>query len=180
MLLILKKTISHSMSRVKPIRNTARTSLYSAWVFCNALTLLPGMACWSEGQRHKMQLRSDWDAVKIDIMYRCFLLHLYMCLRLHARHFQHSAHDCSSLCPNSHAARVNAAKYAANPSLQADLLSTGHQEMRGAPSTGWNTAGVTHTQFYNRKSVMMNPRRCHSQLEHVEWFDSGWCCVLSA
>ncbi len=75
LLLILKRKISHSMSRVKPTRNTARPSLYSAWVFCSALILLPGMACWSEGQRHKMQLRSDWDAVKIDIMYRCFLLH---------------------------------------------------------------------------------------------------------
>jgi hypothetical protein len=75
LLLILKRKISHSMSRVKPTRNTARPSLYSAWVICNALILLPGHACWSEGQRHKMQQRSDWDAVKIDIMYRCFLLH---------------------------------------------------------------------------------------------------------
>ena len=30
-----------------------------------------GMCCWSEGQRHKMILREDWDAVKIEIMYRC-------------------------------------------------------------------------------------------------------------
>jgi hypothetical protein len=28
------------------------------------------MACWSEGQRHKMSMRPDWDAVKVDIMYR--------------------------------------------------------------------------------------------------------------
>jgi hypothetical protein len=38
--------------------------------------------------------------------------------------------------------RVNVAKYTANSGLQADLLATGRQIIRGAPSTSWKMAGV--------------------------------------
>jgi hypothetical protein len=44
--------------------------------------------------------------------------------------------------PPTRAARVNVAKYVAHPHLQADLLSTGHSAIHGAPSTGWQSAGV--------------------------------------
>jgi hypothetical protein len=45
----------------------------------------------------------------------------------------------SSISPNLHAIRVNLAKYLANPGLQTDLLSTGHETILHPDSGFWGT-----------------------------------------
>jgi hypothetical protein len=62
--------------------NTVRrtSSLYFFWVKCKIFvktTVLLGIACWSASRQLSLeQMRSDWNAVRVDIMYRCFSLHV--------------------------------------------------------------------------------------------------------
>ncbi len=129
---------------------------------CQHLTLSPGNACHGggAGQEHKMVMRSDWDAVKIEIMYRCLSMH-----KRNVLHFFSSSHPSSPsfrspppppnfpLLHYLHTIRVNLAKYVANPALQAQLLSTGQENLIGCWSTGWTTAGVTRS-FYQTASLL--------------------------
>ena len=126
-----------------------------------------GMECWSEGQKHKMSMRPDWDAVKVDIMYR-YAGGVHLSLSPLRR-----IPSAKSPPPHYNACRVNVAKYVANPALQADLLSTGREVIDGAASTGWTSAGATNSQLQYRNSVMIVAGRSCAQLELVEWSDTG-------
>ncbi|CAK9047455.1 unnamed protein product [Durusdinium trenchii] len=79
-----------------------------------------GMDVWNEGQRYK-SVRKDWDAVKVEMMYR-----------------------------------ANLAKYMQHRDLQEELLSTGHVEMVGAPSTGWKlkSGATVNWSFWNGRIQM--------------------------
>ena len=132
--------------------------------------MLPGIACWSASrQLGREQMRSDWDAVKVDIMYRC--------LSLHVRALQHAEflwqlHTALIYLPNLHAIRVNLAKYLANPGLQTDLLSTGHEAIVHPDSDFWGTwNGVI--QVRGAAEVMCLPNVCSCDVG--AWV--GWLVV---
>lgn len=70
-----------------------------------------GLLVWQAGQC-EAAMRPDWEATKVDIMYR-----------------------------------INFAKYAQHPDLQAELHATGHAEIIGGPSTAWTTKSGTEVNW---------------------------------
>jgi hypothetical protein len=101
-----------------------------------------------------MLLRSDWDAVKIDIMYRCISVHMSRISSAASIIVLLFALPPPLPPPHYlHIIRVNLAKYVANPALQVQLQSTGQEHIIGAFSTGWTTAGVTRS-FYKTASLL--------------------------
>ncbi len=64
--------------------NTVRRSFFVK-ILSNQLFYYPGIACWTASrQLRPEQMRSDWSAVRVDIMYRCLSLHAPAYQQLHA------------------------------------------------------------------------------------------------
>lgn len=158
------------------------------------------MECWSEGQRHKMCRRPDWDAVKIEIMYRCARAAAAPSFRALRSMFLPSPLP----LPNNRRARANVAKYRAHAHLQRDLLSTGCAVLNGAASTSWACAGKMHNwSVWNgliqvracdcggrlvvgalqrrcdatRRVMMQDARRCASGRSCARWRSEGRGCL---
>eukprot|EP00930_Biecheleria_cincta_P042282 TRINITY_DN29090_c0_g1_i1.p1 TRINITY_DN29090_c0_g1~~TRINITY_DN29090_c0_g1_i1.p1 ORF type:complete len:172 (-),score=28.52 TRINITY_DN29090_c0_g1_i1:45-560(-) len=89
-----------------------------------------GVRVWQEVQNCSDR-RGNWDAIKVEIMYR-----------------------------------ANLSKYLQHPDLQAELVSTGTQELEGAARTSWTTKEGTRTDWsiWNGK-IQMRIREEPSRLQ---------------